>query len=108
MSLERLIGRKLRVWDVLELQDLIDRLAEERAVPRLTSMGDPLEGAMSSVPGLALASTGTSSLALLGDALSMLPWNRTASPWEREELPARKGLAGIHAATDTTPIVLTV
>jgi predicted DNA-binding transcriptional regulator AlpA len=26
-----LIGRKLRVWDVLELQDLIDRLAEERA-----------------------------------------------------------------------------
>jgi predicted DNA-binding transcriptional regulator AlpA len=25
-----LIGRKLRVWDVLELQDLIDRLAEER------------------------------------------------------------------------------
>jgi predicted DNA-binding transcriptional regulator AlpA len=25
-----LIGRKLRVWDVLELQDLIDRLALER------------------------------------------------------------------------------
>jgi intracellular multiplication protein IcmB len=43
--------------------------------------GDPLEGALSSVPGLALASTGTPSLALLGDALAMLPWNRTASPW---------------------------
>jgi predicted DNA-binding transcriptional regulator AlpA len=26
-----LIGRKLRVWDTLELQALIDRLAEERA-----------------------------------------------------------------------------
>jgi intracellular multiplication protein IcmB len=43
--------------------------------------GDPLEAAMSSVPALALASTGTPSLALLEDALAMLPWNRTASPW---------------------------
>ncbi len=48
-----------------------------------TIAGDPLEGAMSSVPGLSLASTGTPSLALLGDVLAMLPWNRTASPWER-------------------------
>ena len=52
--------------------------------------GDPLEGAMSSVPGLALASTGTASLALLGDALSMLPWNRTASPWERGSVLFRR------------------
>ena len=43
--------------------------------------GDPLEGALSSVPGLALASTGTPSLALLRDALTMLPWNRTAGAW---------------------------
>jgi intracellular multiplication protein IcmB len=52
--------------------------------------GDPLEGAMSSVPGLALASTGTASLALLGDALSMLPWNRTASPWEHGSVLFRR------------------
>lgn len=44
--------------------------------------GDPLEAVMSSVPGLALTSTAPASLALLGDTLSMLPWNRTASPWE--------------------------
>lgn len=43
--------------------------------------GDALEGVMSSVPGLSLTSTGTPNLALLGDALAMLPWNRTASPW---------------------------
>ncbi|MEA2728000.1 MAG: intracellular multiplication protein IcmB, partial [Acetobacteraceae bacterium] len=52
--------------------------------------GDPLEGAMSSVPGLALSSTGTASLALLGDALAMLPWNRTASPWERGSVLFRR------------------
>lgn len=46
-------------------------------------VGDPLEGVMSSVPGLALASTAPPSIALLGDALAMLPWSRTASPWER-------------------------
>ena len=40
---------------------------------------------MSSVPGLALASTANPSLALLGDALAMLPWNRTASPWEQRQ-----------------------
>jgi intracellular multiplication protein IcmB len=38
---------------------------------------------MSSVPGLSLGSTAPPSVALLGDALAMLPWNRTASPWER-------------------------
>jgi intracellular multiplication protein IcmB len=58
---------------------------------RATSVcGDPLEGAMSSVPGLSLSSTGTASLALLGDALSMLPWNRTASPWERGSVLFRR------------------
>ncbi|MFC0387263.1 ATP-binding protein [Muricoccus vinaceus] len=45
--------------------------------------GDPLEGALSSVPALALASTGTPGIALLGDAFAMLPWNRCASPWEQ-------------------------
>lgn len=45
--------------------------------------GDPLDGVMSSVPGLALASTGNPALALLGDALPMLPWNHTVSPWEQ-------------------------
>ncbi len=44
--------------------------------------GDPLEGVLSTVPGLSLSSTGNPSLALLGDALAMLPWNHTASPWE--------------------------
>lgn len=47
-----------------------------------TVAGDPLEGVMSSVPGLALASTGTPALAPLGDAMAMLPWNRAASPWQ--------------------------
>ena len=47
-----------------------------------TVIGDPLEGVMSTAPGLALASTANPALALLGDALAMLPWNRTASPWE--------------------------
>ncbi|VTZ48787.1 Intracellular multiplication protein IcmB [Methylocella tundrae] len=45
--------------------------------------GDPLEGVLSSVPGLSLASTANPALALLGDALAMLPWNHTVSPWER-------------------------
>jgi intracellular multiplication protein IcmB len=59
--------------------------------------GDPLEGAMSSVPGLSLASTGTASLALLGDALAMLPWNRTASPWERGSVLFRRPDGAIWA-----------
>ncbi|WP_241667012.1 ATP-binding protein [Roseomonas nepalensis] len=45
--------------------------------------GDPLEGTLSSVPALSLASTGTPGIALLGDAFAMLPWNRCASPWEQ-------------------------
>ncbi len=52
--------------------------------------GDPLEGVMSTVPALSLASTATPSLALLGDALAMLPWNRTASPWERGSVLFRR------------------
>ena len=38
---------------------------------------------MSSVPGLALASTGNPSLAPIGEALPLLPWSHTISPWER-------------------------
>ncbi len=58
-------------------------------------VGDPLEAAMSSTPGLALASTANPSLALLGDALSMLPWNRTASPWEAGSVLFRRPDGGI-------------
>ena len=45
--------------------------------------GDPLDGVMSSVPGLALASTGNPSLAPIGEAMPLLPWSHTISPWER-------------------------
>ncbi len=38
---------------------------------------------MSSVPGLALASTANPSLAPIGEALPLLPWSHTISPWER-------------------------
>ncbi len=58
-------------------------------------VGDPLEAAMSSTPGLALASTANPSLALLGDALAMLPWNRTASPWEAGSVLFRRPDGGI-------------
>lgn len=47
-----------------------------------TVIGDPVEGVMSSVPGLSLTSTAPPSIALIGDVLAMLPWGRTASPWE--------------------------
>ena len=60
-----------------------------------TLSGDPLEGAMSSAPGLALASTGTPHLALLGDALLMMPWNRTASPWQSGSVLFRRPDGGI-------------
>jgi intracellular multiplication protein IcmB len=60
-----------------------------------TISGDPLEGLMSSVPGLALASTGTPALALLGDALLMMPWNRTASPWASGAVLFRRPDGGI-------------
>ena len=52
--------------------------------------GDPLEGALSSVPGLALASTGVPHAALLGDAFTMMPWARTANPWQRGSVLFRK------------------
>ena len=58
-------------------------------------IGDPLEGAMSTAPGLALASTANPSLALLGDALAMLPWNRTASPWDSGSVLFRRPDGGI-------------
>lgn len=58
-------------------------------------IGDPLEGVMSSAPGLALTSTANPSLALLGDALMMLPWNRTASPWEQGSVLFRRPDGGI-------------
>jgi intracellular multiplication protein IcmB len=58
-------------------------------------VGDPLEGVMSSAPGLALTSTANPSLALLGDALAMLPWNRTASPWESGSVLFRRPDGGI-------------
>jgi intracellular multiplication protein IcmB len=52
--------------------------------------GDPLEGVMSSVPGLALASTAPPSLALLGDALAMLPWQASRSPWREGSVLFRR------------------
>jgi intracellular multiplication protein IcmB len=58
-------------------------------------VGDPLEAVMSSAPGLALASTANPSLALLGDALTMLPWNRTASPWDHGSVLFRRPDGGI-------------
>jgi intracellular multiplication protein IcmB len=58
-------------------------------------VGDPLDGVMSSAPGLALTSTANPSLALLGDALAMLPWNRTASPWESGSVLFRRPDGGI-------------
>ncbi|SFK80411.1 ATP-binding protein [Methylocapsa palsarum] len=51
--------------------------------------GDPLEGVLSSVPGLSLASTGNPALALLGESLPMLPWNHTASPWSEGSVMLR-------------------
>ena len=46
-----------------------------------TIAGDPVEGVMSSVPGLAVASTAPPAAAPLGEVLRMLPWGRPASPW---------------------------
>ena len=60
-----------------------------------TVSGDPVEGAMSSVPGLSLTSTGTPALALFGDALLMMPWNRTASPWASGSVLFRRPDGGI-------------
>jgi intracellular multiplication protein IcmB len=60
-----------------------------------TIVGDPLEGVMGTVPGLALASTANPSLGLLGDALTMLPWNLTGSPWESGSVVFRRPDGGI-------------
>jgi intracellular multiplication protein IcmB len=62
-----------------------------------TVVGDPLEAAMSSVPGLALASTANPALAPLSDALGMLPWNHTGSPWESGSVLFRRLDGGIWA-----------
>lgn len=43
--------------------------------------GDPLSGTLSSVPGLALASTAPPTAAPLDEALVMTPWARPATPW---------------------------
>lgn len=43
--------------------------------------GDPLSGAMSSLPGLHCASTAPAAAAPLQDTLALLPWDRPASPW---------------------------
>ena len=60
-----------------------------------TVVGDPLEAAMSSVPGLALASTANPALAPVADALGMLPWSHTASPWEAGSVLFRRPDGGI-------------
>lgn len=44
--------------------------------------GDPLEGTLSSVPGIALASTAPPTAAPLDKTLTMAPWARPARPWE--------------------------
>lgn len=62
-----------------------------------TVVGDPLEAAMSSVPGLALTSTANPALAPLSDALGMLPWNHTASPWDFGSVLFRRADGGIWA-----------
>ncbi|GAB0119843.1 ATP-binding protein [Acidisoma sp. 7E03] len=62
-----------------------------------TVVGDPLEGAMSSVPGLALASTANPALAPLSDALGLLPWSHTASPWDMGSVLFRRPDGGIWA-----------
>jgi len=47
-----------------------------------TIAGDPLDGVMSTAPGLAIASTAPPAAAPLGEVLRMLPWGRPASPWQ--------------------------
>lgn len=44
--------------------------------------GDPLEGTLSSIPGIALASTAPPTAAPLDKTLVMAPWARPARPWE--------------------------
>ncbi|ARW12126.1 ATP-binding protein [Acetobacter ascendens] len=52
--------------------------------------GDPLEAAMGSVPTLSLGSTANPSLAPLGEAFTMMPWVRSASPWQRGSILFRR------------------
>lgn len=67
----------------LRLSTLKQRLEAWGNCRATTVIGDPVEGVMSSVPGLSLASTAPPAVALVGDVLAMLPWGRTASPWEK-------------------------
>ena len=60
-----------------------------------TVVGDPLEAAMSTAPGLALASTANPALAPLSDALGMLPWSHTASPWDMGSVLFRRADGGM-------------
>lgn len=87
------------VEDVLKLRRRMSTLGQRVEgwgnAKTTTVIGDPLEGVMSSGPSLALASTANPSLALLGDALMMLPWNRTASPWEQGSVLFRRPDGGI-------------
>ena len=46
-------------------------------------VGDPVEGTMSSVLGLDVASTAPAGAVPLPDVITMLPLNRDASPWKR-------------------------
>lgn len=57
--------------------------------------GDPLEAAMGSVPVLSLGSTATPALAPLGDAMGMMPWMRSASPFPQGSILFRKPDGGI-------------
>lgn len=43
--------------------------------------GDPLAGTLSSVPGLAVASTAPPAEGPLSNILTMMPWNRPGGPW---------------------------
>lgn len=45
--------------------------------------GDPLEGAMSTALGLAVASTAPPGAAPISDAVTFLPWSRPANPWRQ-------------------------
>lgn len=74
----------------LRLSTLKQRLEAWGNCRATTAIGDPLEGVMSSVPGLALTSTAPPSVALVGDVFTMLPWGRTASPWERGSILFRQ------------------
>jgi len=47
-----------------------------------TLVGDPVEGVMSTALGLDIASTAPAGAVPLREVISMLPWNRDASPWK--------------------------